>query len=74
MKKHAADLGLDATAFGSCLDNSKYGEWVRDRVAEGTRLGVNSTPTFYINGRMLSRAQPYETFVSVIDEELSRGK
>jgi protein-disulfide isomerase len=74
LKKHAADLGLDAAAFGSCLDSSKYGERVRNGVAEGTRLGVNSTPTIYINGRMLSGAQPYETFVSVIDEELSRAK
>jgi protein-disulfide isomerase len=74
LKMHAAAVGLDATAFGACLDSSKYGERVRNGVAAGTRLGVNSTPTIYINGRMLSGAQPYETFVSVIDEELSRAK
>jgi protein-disulfide isomerase len=74
LKKHATDLGLDATAFASCLDTSKYGERVRDGVAEGSRLGVNSTPTIYINGRVLSGAQPFETFVSVIDEELSKSK
>jgi protein-disulfide isomerase len=74
LKKHATDLGLDAAAFNACLDTSKYGERVRNGVAQGQRLGVNSTPTIYINGRMLSGAQPYETFVSVIDEELSRGK
>lgn len=74
LKKHAADLGLDAAKFAACLDASKYGERVRDGVAEGTRLGVNSTPMFYVNGRVLSGAQPYETFVSVIDEELSRAK
>jgi protein-disulfide isomerase len=74
LKKHAADLGLDAGAFATCLDTSKYGERVRDGVAEGSRLGVNSTPTIYINGRVLSGAQPYETFVSVIDEELSKAK
>jgi protein-disulfide isomerase len=72
LKKHAADLGLDAAAFGTCLDTSKYGERVRDGVAEGTRLGINSTPTVYINGRVLSGAQPYETFAAIIDEELSR--
>jgi protein-disulfide isomerase len=72
LKKHAADLGLDATAFASCLDTSKYGERVRDGVAEGSRLGVNSTPTIYINGRVLSGAQPFETFVSLIDEELAK--
>jgi len=73
LKKHAADMGLAAPAFASCLDSSKYGERVRDGVAEGTRLGVNSTPTIYVNGRMLSGAQPYEAFVTVIDEELSRS-
>jgi protein-disulfide isomerase len=47
-------------------------ERVRDGVAAGTRLGVNSTPTLYINGRMLTGAQPYEMFASIIDEELAR--
>jgi protein-disulfide isomerase len=74
LKKHATDLGLDATVFATCLDTSKYGERVRDGVAEGSRLGVNSTPTIYINGRVLSGAQPFEAFVSVIDEELSKSK
>jgi protein-disulfide isomerase len=74
LKKHAADLGLEPAKFDACLDASKYGERVRNGVAQGTRLGVNSTPTIYINGRMLSGAQPYETFVAVIDEELSRAK
>jgi protein-disulfide isomerase len=74
LKRHAADLGLDSAKFDACVDSSKYGERVRDGVAQGTRLGVNSTPTIYVNGRLLSGAQPYETFVTVIDEELSRSK
>lgn len=41
--------------------------------AEGTRLGVASTPTFFINGRMVSGAMPYETFAKIIDEELERA-
>ena len=73
LKRHAADLGLDQTAFAACLDTSKYGERVRNGVAEGSRLGVNSTPTIYINGRVLSGAQPYEAFAAIIDEELSRS-
>jgi len=72
LKKYAADMGLDATKFNACLDSSKYAERVRDGVAAGTRLGVNSTPTLYINGRMLTGAQPYEMFASIIDEELAR--
>jgi protein-disulfide isomerase len=72
LKQHAADLGLEPKAFNSCLDSSKYGERVRDGVAEGGQVGVNSTPTIFINGRRLSGAQPYEVFVAAIDEELSR--
>jgi protein-disulfide isomerase len=72
LKKYAADLGLDTAKFNACVDTSKYGDRVREGVAQGSRLGVNSTPTVYINGRMLSGAQPYEAFVAIIDEELSR--
>ena len=72
LKKYAADMGMDAAKFNACLDSSKYAERVRDGVAAGTRLGVNSTPTVYINGRMLTGAQPYDTFAAIIDEELAR--
>jgi len=74
LKKHAADLGLNAEQFNQCLDSSKYGERVRDGVSEGGELGVNSTPTIFINGRRLSGAQPYEAFAAIIDEELARKR
>jgi protein-disulfide isomerase len=72
LKKHAADLGMDSAKFDACLDSSKYGDRVREGVAQGSRLGVNSTPTMYINGRLVSGAQPYDVIAAVIDEELSR--
>ena len=34
-------------------------------------MGVNSTPTLYINGRALIGAQPFEVFKQIIDEELA---
>jgi protein-disulfide isomerase len=74
LKKYGADLGLDAAKFNACVDSAKYGDRVRAGVEQGSKLGVNSTPTLYVNGRVLSGAQPYETFVTVIDEELSRTK
>ena len=39
----------------------------------GTALGVSSTPSVFINGRIISGAQPYETFTAIIDEELERA-
>ena len=71
LKGHASTLGLDTAKFNACLDSSKYSERVRDGIAQGTRLGVNSTPTIYINGRLVSGAQPYEVIAGIIDEELS---
>ena len=38
----------------------------------GNDAGVNGTPAFFINGRLLSGAQPYDEFKKVIDEELAR--
>lgn len=72
LKQYAADIGLNAETFTACLDTSKHGERVRDGVAQGTGLGVNSTPTLYINGRLLSGAQPYENIATLIEEELAK--
>jgi protein-disulfide isomerase len=74
LKQYAADLQLDTAQFNACLDSSKYGERVSAGVSQGSRLGVNSTPSLYINGRLLSGAHPYETFVAIIDEELARAR
>jgi len=72
LKRYAAALSLNAATFDQCLDSSKHAERVRDGVSMGTGLGVNSTPTVYVNGRVLSGAQPLEAFVALIDEELAR--
>jgi protein-disulfide isomerase len=74
LKKYAADAGLDTAKFNQCLDSSKYEARVQDALAAGGRLGISSTPTVYVNGRMINGAQPIEVFESVIDEELARGK
>src|SRR6185295_9376207 len=72
LKKYAAAVGMDGARFNSCLDMSKHAEVVRDGVAQGNRLGINSTPTVFVNGRRVSGAQPYEMFAAAIDEELSK--
>ena len=74
LKTYAADAGLDATAFSACLDTAKYANLVQAQMDVGAGLGVSSTPTVFINGRLLSGAQPYEVFTAIIDEELERAK
>ena len=72
LKNHAATLGLDAAAFEKCLDGGKYtAEWQKDS-ADAEKAGVQSTPAFFVNGRPIVGAVPYEQFAEVIDEELGR--
>jgi protein-disulfide isomerase len=51
-----------------------YQAAVQRDVEEGTRVGVTGTPAFFINGRLVSGAQPLESFVRVIEEELVRAQ
>jgi protein-disulfide isomerase len=74
LKKYAADAGLDAAKFNACLDTAKYSDRVQEQMGIGTGFGVQSTPSIFINGRLVAGAQPFETFVSIIDEELDRTK
>src|SRR5438067_1566111 len=72
MKKTAAELGLDAAAFDECLDSGKHASDWQANSAAGEKYGVQSTPAFFINGRLVVGAQPIESFARVVDEELAR--
>ena len=71
LKAAAAALGLDAGKFNACVDSHKYKARVDADIEAGEQAGVNGTPAFFINGRMLSGAQPFDEFKKVIDEELA---
>jgi protein-disulfide isomerase len=70
--EHAKTLGLEVPTFQTCLDGRKYQAKVERNYAAGVKAGVSGTPAFFINGRLLSGAQPLEAFKAVIDEELDR--
>lgn len=63
----ATQVGLDATTFTSCLDSNKYAALVNKEKGDGAAVGVDSTPTFYVNGQQIKGAQPYSVFKSTID-------
>ncbi|MBP1685615.1 MAG: thiol:disulfide interchange protein DsbA, partial [Deltaproteobacteria bacterium] len=63
----------DAAKFSDCLDNKKTADLVKAEQTEGGSVGVNGTPAFIINGRLVSGAQPFENFKAVIDDELARA-
>jgi len=72
LKQYAVALSLDAAKFNQCLDAGNYAGLVAAGMAQGEQMGVNSTPTLYVNGRVLIGAQPFEAFKQIIDEELAR--
>jgi protein-disulfide isomerase len=72
LKQAARAIGLEGAAFDQCLDSGKYAAKVRAGLELGEKMGVNSTPTLYVNGRALIGAMPFENFKAIIDEELSR--
>jgi protein-disulfide isomerase len=74
LKKTAADLGMDGAQFNACVDSHKYKAAVDADVAAGQEAGVDGTPAFFVNGRMISGAQPFDQFKKVIDEELESKK
>lgn len=72
LKKWAGEIGLNQAQFNQCLDSGKNKAEVDKDLADGTASGVNGTPSFFINGRLLVGAQPYAAFKAVIDEELKK--
>jgi len=72
LKAHAGTLGLDAPRFGQCLDSGRYSGLVEADLQAGQGYGVSGTPAFFVNGRPLVGAQPFDAFAQIIDDELSR--
>ena len=71
---YAARLGLDRTAFASCLDSGRFRAAVDADINEGRARGVRGTPTFFVNGRRLVGAQPIETFREAIRDALEDAR
>jgi len=67
----ASDLKLNTSAFEDCVNTNKYKDQVQVDSDFALGLGVQSTPTFFINGLALVGAQPLTAFTQIIDKELA---
>lgn len=72
-KKWAGELGLDVAKFEKDLADPALGKKVDDNQKQGTSLGARGTPAFFVNGRYLSGAQPFDAFKALIDEEMKKA-
>jgi protein-disulfide isomerase len=74
LKALAEQSGLDAPQFEQCVANDVHKAAVQADVEYAGSLGVTGTPTFFVNGRVMVGAQPYEAFVQLIEDELALAK
>jgi len=74
LKKFAQELELNLEQFTACLDSSKYAGGIDADMRAGQNVGVNATPTFFVNGYLLSGAASYERFKELVDAALEQGQ
>lgn len=72
LKGYAEDLGLDTEEFNECLESGEMYDEVQADMADGSRYGVQGTPAFFVNGQLLSGAQPYSAFEAAIEAALAQ--
>ncbi len=73
LEGYAQAIGLDMDRYRKDIASKDVKKRIADDTSEARRLGVTGTPGFFLNGRFLSGAQPFERFQAMIDEELGKG-
>ena len=73
-EEYASELGLDIRRFNRDRNDSKLLDRIKAEQAQGQKVGARGTPAFFINGRFVSGAQPFEMFQDTIDEERAAAK
>lgn len=69
--QYATDLNLNVDEFTACLSSGKHDEFIQQDMDFSINLGVQSTPTFFVNGLAIVGAQPLSSFQQLIDKELA---
>jgi protein-disulfide isomerase len=70
-KQYAKEIGLKTSDFDSCLDSGEMAGEVRKDFTDGQRAGVQGTPAFFIDGKLISGAQPFPAFEAAIEAALN---
>ena len=71
--QYATELGLDIERFKKDMESDDVKKLVDTDSEQAASLGLTGTPGFFINGRYLRGAKPFEEFKALIDEELARN-
>jgi len=65
---HAKTLGLDVDRFTRDMDDPSAKERIAADMADAARVGAKGTPTFFINGKRLTGAQPIAEFIALVEK------
>ncbi len=74
LKKFADELNIDVEKFTRCLEDNAYLSLIEEDIQTGKEAGITATPTFIINGEMISSAIPFEKFSNIIETELEQSR
>jgi protein-disulfide isomerase len=72
LKRYAQELELDLTRFDHDREDPALTKKVEADLVEAGALMITSTPTVFINGRLVRGAMPLETYSTIIEEELAK--
>ncbi|KAB8145176.1 DsbA family protein [Chloroflexia bacterium SDU3-3] len=72
MLGYARELKLDEKALQTCVQSQQFATQIESDYREGTAAGVQSTPSFTVNGTLVVGAQPYDTWKKTFDDELAK--
>lgn len=67
---YAKEVGLDIEAFTKDLDNKEIADRIQKDIDDGHELGVEATPTFFINNERMEGGLPLDQFKKKLDEKL----
>jgi protein-disulfide isomerase len=70
LKGYAKDLGMDTTVFGQCLDSGTYADKIKNHVTEANELKLSGTPSFVVNGKVLTLQKSYDEVIQAINSEV----
>jgi protein-disulfide isomerase len=73
LRRYAGDIGLKEPSFSECLASRRHEKTWQATTRQASDLGIVSTPTFLVNGRLVAGAVPMSVLAEIVDDELVRS-
>jgi protein-disulfide isomerase len=73
LEKYAKEIGLNMDKFKAAIDSHKFAAQIEADTKQGSELGVSGTPAAFVNGQLISGAQPVEAFKKIVEADMKGG-